>query len=160
VSGTQIPERQYRCVIAQDRSYVASRLAPDDQVDKLLRSGVGDIAHTDRFAVAEHHDAIGDLEDFVEPVGYIDHADVVLAELSQHDEEVCDILREQTGRRFVQDQEVAFAGQRPGNGNQRFFGTRQPGARIDRLKSQPTLASASRVVRSQAARSMKGPRLA
>jgi len=139
---------------------VASRLAPDDQVDKLLRGGVGDIAHTDRFADAEHHDAIGDLEDFVEPVGYIDHADIVLAELSQHDEEVCDFLRGQTGRRFVEEQEDAFASQRPGNGNQRFSARDSLATRIDGLKSQPTLGSASRVVRSQAARSMKGPRLA
>ena len=120
-AGAEVPDGEHRRLVAKVRAHVPARLPADDQVDELLWRRVGDVAHADRASVAEHDDAVGDLEHLVEAVGDVDHADAALAKLAQHREQVADVLRGQARRRFVEHEEVALDGERPGDRDHRLL---------------------------------------
>ena len=73
-------------------------------------------------AVAQHDHAIGDLEDLVEPVRDIDHADAAVAQPAQRREEPRHLVGRQARRRLVEDQDLGLGRERAGDGDQRFLG--------------------------------------
>ena len=82
-------------------------------------------ALADHAAVAQNDHAVGDLEDLVEAVRNIDHADAALAQAMQHREQPRHLVGGQAGGGFVEHEKVGFRGQRSGDGDQRFFGAAQ-----------------------------------
>ena len=100
---------------------LVERLA-DDQRNQFLRGGVGDQPFADQRPVAQHGDAIGDLEHFVETMRDIDHADAARLQRPQGVEQPVHLVGGQRGRRLVEHQHVGLHAERARDRDERLLG--------------------------------------
>ena len=97
-------------------------LSPDDQEDHLLRRRLVDLALACHPAVAQHHHAIGDLEDLVQTMRDVDDADPPVAQAAQSDEQSYHLVGGQARGRLVEHDDLRLRGQRARDRHQRFLG--------------------------------------
>ena len=62
--------------------------APDHHVDQLVRAGRGDLRGCHELAVAQHGDAVGELEHLLQAVADVDDADAARAQQAHDAEQV------------------------------------------------------------------------
>ena len=77
--------------------------APDHPRDEVPGRHLADQERTLARAVLEHGHAVGDLEDLLEPVRDVDHAELPLAESADHREQRLRLGDRQGGGRLVED---------------------------------------------------------
>ena len=70
---------------------------------------------TDILAIAQHGDAVGQFEDFVEAVADVDDADATFAQQAHDAEQLLDIAFSEGGGRFVHDQDLRVERERFGD---------------------------------------------
>ena len=95
------------------------------------------------------------LEDLVQAVRDVDHADAAAAQRAQHGEEPLHLVGRQAGGGLVEHDQLGLDGERPGDGDQRFLGARQARApaRRDRCRRRPRPALARAALGLRASRS-------
>lgn len=84
----------------------------DDRIDQPLHVGIGGDEGAGIGAVAQHGHALRDLEDFIQPMRHIDHADAAARHLADRLEQDADLVRCQRGRRLIENQQPHLAHQR------------------------------------------------
>ena len=85
---------------------------PDHHLDEFGRVGLRHRARSDIGAVAQHRDAVGDLEQLVEPMADVDDPDAAAFELADDVEQARDVALGQRGGRLVHDQDARVVRQR------------------------------------------------
>ena len=78
----------------------------------------------DRFAVAQHGEAVADFADFFEEVRDVDDRDAPLAEPANEREESIDVTAREAARRFVEHEHAAFERDGAGDFDQLLLGQR------------------------------------
>ncbi|MCY1356271.1 hypothetical protein D9M69_427160 [compost metagenome] len=68
-------------------------------------------------AIAHHRYLVGDTEDFVQPVRYVDHPHTTGAQAFKYHEQALGIVRRQARGRLVEHQQLGVHGQGAGNGD-------------------------------------------
>ena len=88
---------------------------PDHHLDEFGRAGLRHRPRSDVGAVAQHRDAVGDLEQLVEPMADVDDPDAAAFELADDVEQARDVALGQRGGRLVHDQDARVVRQRAQN---------------------------------------------
>ena len=100
-------------------------LAADHQLDQAGLVDCVGRAGADAFAVAEDRHAVGEAEDLIEPVGNVDDADAVRAQLGDYLEEQFLLALGEGGGGFVHDHEPRAGAEGAGDLDELLLGHRQ-----------------------------------
>ncbi len=110
------------------------QLAPDHPFDDLVERDVGDRrGRADGPAVAQHHDAIGDLRNLLHLVRDVAHADAGLPQAPDHAEKLGDFLVRQRRGRFIEDEDTRTLRQRLGDFDHLLLSDRDVSHPVGRL---------------------------
>ena len=110
-----VRDAEHPCAFAQRGADDFTRLAPDDQRDKFIGIGMGNIAHADHVAITQDSNPVGDPENLIEAMRDIDHADTLVAERAKGGKQPFNLIGGKARGGFVQNQKIAFDGECTGN---------------------------------------------
>ena len=79
-----------------------AEVAADHQADDAFLVGVGGRSDIDQLAVAQHRDAVGELDDLVQPVGDVDHRHAIGAQPADNREQALRLVLGQRRGRLVE----------------------------------------------------------
>ena len=110
---TSVPEPGSACSCSA--RVLAPSISPEHVLDERAPVDLVDLVRPDAHAVAQHGDAVAQLEDLVEPVRHEDDAPPLLHEVARRPEDALDLRLAQRRGRLVEDEQASVADEEAGD---------------------------------------------
>ena len=96
--------------------------ASDDHLHEFARIGFARLDRRQAASVAKDGHPVGDAQHFVQPMGHVDHANIIGAQATQRLEQALDVSLGKRCGRLVENDNVRLDRQRPADRDERAFG--------------------------------------